>query len=68
MPLPSGTHVSDVREDGEEGEGAVQSSQEAIFWVKQRRMISGGPVVLVTADRESYSCVLPNVGQEGWFP
>lgn len=64
VSLQDGSHVSDVREDGEgEGEVIVKKLPNELLGVAEKD--DGGPVVLVTADKESYSCVLPNVAQEG---
>ena len=64
VSLQDGSHVSDVREDGE-GEGAVLVKKLPNELLGVAEKDDGGPVVLVTADKESYSCVLPNVAQEG---
>jgi len=64
VSLQDGSHVSDMREDGEE-EGAVLVKKLPNELLGVAEKDDGGPVVLVTADKESYSCVLPNVAQEG---
>jgi len=64
VSLQDGSHVSDAREDGE-GEGAVLVKKLPNELLGVAEKDDGGPVVLVTADKESYSCVLPNVAQEG---
>ena len=61
--LQDGTDVSSAEKDDEEREGAVlvqKLPNQLLGQEEEEEEGSVEPVVLVTAERETYSCVLPN--------
>ena len=66
--LQDGTDISSAEKDDEEREGAVlvqKLPNQLLGQEEEEEEGSTEPVVLVTAERETYSCVLPNTAHGG---